>query len=106
MTKINFNSESEVEGVFLIRASSRDVFFNRKRKLEILTGFSDGMFDSFEEDEEGCVWKVITTATFDNIDELKSAIKKVEKFNWLFLNDSELLIDGEYLLSDGKWSEC
>ena len=106
MKKINFSSESEIEGVFLIKASSKSVFFNRKRKLEKLTGFSDCMFDSYGEDDEGGVWKVITTATFDNIDELKSVIKKVEKFNWLFLNDSELLIDGEYLYSDGKWSEC
>lgn len=98
-----FGDDDYIEGVFLIKAKSKDTFFNRKSKLEAVTGFSDGYFDSYEEDEEGGIWKVITTAWFKNVDELKKAIKKMEKYNWFFISDSLLLLNGEYLYVDGKW---
>jgi hypothetical protein len=99
--KKGFTGDDYVEGVFLIKASTQDVFFNRKEKLELLTGFSDGMYDYSEED--GGIWKVITTAHFDSINELKQAIKKAEKFSWLYLRDSWILFEGEDLFSDGEW---
>lgn len=98
-----FGEDDYVEGVFLIEAKTHETFFNRKSKLEAVTGFSDGYFDSFEEDEEGCIWKVITTAWFKNIEELKRAMKKMEKYKWFFFSDSSLLLDGEYLYVDGRW---
>src|SRR5574344_1049813 len=98
-----FGEDDYVEGVFLIEAKTKETFFNRKSKLEAVTGFSDGHFDSYEEDEEGVIWKVITTAWFKNVDELKKAMKKMEKYKWFFSSDSLLLLDGEYLYVDGRW---
>ena len=98
-----FGEDDYIEGVFLIEAKSKETFFNRKSKLEAVTGFSDGYFDSYEEDEEGGIWKVITTAWFENVDELKKAMKKMEKYKWFFSSDSSLLLDGEYLYVDGRW---
>ena len=98
-----FGEDDYVEGVFLIEAKAKETFFNRKAKLEAITGFSDGYFDSYEEDEDGGIWKVITTAWFKNVDELKKAMKKMEKYKWFFSSDSSLLLDGEYLYVDGRW---
>ncbi len=98
-----FGEDDYVEGVFLIEAKSRETFFNRKRKLEEITGFSDGMFDSFEEDEDGGIWKIITTAWFENVDEIKNALGKMKKYNWLFLSDSSILFDGKEIYCDGRW---
>jgi len=98
-----FGEDDYVEGVFLIEAKSRETFFNRKRKLEEITGFSDGMFDSFEEDEEGGVWKVITTAWFENVEEIKKALGKMKKYNWLFFSDSSILFEGKEIYCDGRW---
>jgi hypothetical protein len=98
-----FGEDDYVEGVFLIEAKSRETFFNRKRKLEEITGFSDGMLDSFEEDEEGGVWKVITTAWFENVEEIKKALGKMKKYNWLFLSDSSILFEGIEIYCDGQW---
>lgn len=98
-----FGEDDYVEGVFLIEAKSKETFFNRKSKLEAVTWFSDGYFDSYEEDEEGGIWKVITTAWFENVFELKKAMKKMEKYKWFFSSDSSLLLNGEYLYVDGRW---
>lgn len=98
-----FTEDDEIEGVFLIKAASKDTFFNRKSKLNAVTGFSDGYFDSYEEDDEGGIWKVITTASFDTVAELKAAIEKMRKYNWFFYHDSYLMLDSNYLFSDGKW---
>jgi hypothetical protein len=98
-----FSEDDCVEGVFLIEAVAEDTFHNRKRRLEEITGFSDGMFDSFEEDEEGGVWKTITTAYFDDVASIKKAVDKMKQYKWLFLSDSYILFEGTYLFSDGKW---
>lgn len=99
----SFGEDDYVEGVFLIEAKSKETFFNRKSKLEAITGFSDGYFDSYEEDDGGGVWKVITTACFENVDELKNAMNNMKKYKWFFYSDSSILLDGEYIYSDGKW---
>ena len=102
--KINqFGEDDWCEGVFLIEAKSKETFFNRKRKLEIITGFSDGFFDSYEEDDEGGIWKTITSAWFPTVKELKSVLRKMKRYNWLFLSDSYIMSNGQYLFSDGKW---
>lgn len=98
-----FGEDDYVEGVFLIEAKAKETFFNRKRKLEEITGFSDGFFDFYEEDEEGGIWKVITTAWFENVDEIKKALKKMEKYNWLFQSDSSILFEGKEIFCDGRW---
>jgi hypothetical protein len=98
-----FGEDDYVEGVFLIKAKSRETFFNRKMKLEEITGFSDSMSDSFEEDEDGGIWQVITSACFENVDEIKTAIAKMAKYKWLFLSDSSILFDGKEIYCDGRW---
>jgi len=98
-----FGEDDYVEGVFLIEAKSRDTFFNRKRKLEKITGFSDGFFDSFQEDDEGGIWKIITTSCFENVDEIKKALKDMEKYKWLLLSNSSILFDGVEIYCDGRW---
>ena len=98
-----FEEDDCVEGIFLIEAVAMETFFNRKTRLEEITGFSDGMFDSFEEDEEGGVWKIITTAHFEDVDSIKKVLGKMKKYNWLFLSDSYILLDGTYLFCDGEW---
>jgi hypothetical protein len=98
-----FGEDDWCEGVFLIEAKSKETFFNRKRKLEIITGFSDGFFDSYEEDDEGGIWKTISSAWFPTVKELKSALKKMKKYSWLFLSNSSIMLNGEYLFCDGKW---
>jgi len=103
MLATGFAEDYYVAGVFIIEAKSKETFFNRKRRLEEITGFSDGFFDTYEEDEEGCVWRVITTAWFENVDEIKKALKKMEKYNWLFLSDSSVLFEGEEIYCDGRW---
>lgn len=92
-----------LEGVFLIEAKTKETFYNRKRKLEEITGFSDLGFDSYEEDEEGGVWKIITNAYHDNIEETKTVIAKMKKFKWLFLSDSHILLDDKCVFSNGNW---
>jgi hypothetical protein len=98
-----FGEDDYVEGVFLIEAKSRETFFNRKRKLEEITGFSDGFFDSFEEDDEGGIWKIITTAWFKDVVEIKKALNDMKKYKWLFLWDSSILFDGKEIYCDGRW---
>jgi hypothetical protein len=98
-----FWDENELEAVFLIRASSEDVFNNRRRKLQEITGFSDGGSGSYEEDNEGGLWKIIVTGYFNDLEELKLVIKKMEKYNWLFLSDSHILFEDDYLFSSGEW---
>lgn len=98
-----FGSDEPVTGVFLIEAKSRNTFLNRKRQLEKITGFSDGFMDAFEEDDEGGIWRLITEASFDDIDDLKKSFTKMRKYNWLFLSDSCVMFDNEYIFSDGKW---
>jgi hypothetical protein len=90
-----------VNGVFFIEAKSRNTFFNRKQKLKDITGFSDGFFDSHE--EEGGIWKIITTAYVENVDEIKIALKDMKKYKWLLLSDSSILFDGEEIYCDGRW---
>jgi hypothetical protein len=95
-----FAEEEELQAVFLISASSQDVFNSRIRTLQEVTGFSG---DSFEKDFEFDVWKVITTAYFNDFEELKLSIKKMQEYEWLLLSDSHILIDDEYLFSAGEW---
>lgn len=99
----NFSEDDYIEGVFIIEAKSINTFINRIHKIETTTGFSTGSFDAYEKDEDGGIWKVITTAWFKNVDELKKAMKKMEKYKWFFSSDSSLLLDGEYLYVDGGW---
>ena len=99
--KNEFGEDDYVAGVFLIEAKATETFLNRKRRLEEVTGFSDGFLNSYE--EEGGVWKVITTASFENVDEIKKAIKKMEKYNWLFLSDSSIIFEGKEIFSNGRW---
>ena len=93
----------EVEGVFLIEAVAKNTFLNRKKKLEELTGFSDGMFDSYQEDEEGGIWKTISQAEFKSVDELKKTVIAMKKYNWLFLSDSSILFEGSEIFCNGRW---
>ena len=96
-----FPGNDYVEGVFIIQAKSKETFLNRKTKLEQITGFSDGYFNSYEEDDEGGCWKIITTAWFENVDEIQKALKKMEKYNWLL--DFNILFEGKEIYCDGKW---
>lgn len=98
-----FDENNYVEGVFLIGAKCKDTFWNRKQRLDEIAGFSDGGFGSYEEDEEGGCWRIITTAHFETVDELKTAVKKMEKYSWIYLFDTSILLNGEYLYCDGKW---
>lgn len=95
-----FSEDDVIEGVFLLKASSKGVFFNRKNKLEAITGFTG---DAYEEDEEGGIWKLITTGVFDNIDEAKAVINKMKKYDWFFGYDSDLLLNGKEIYSGGRW---
>ncbi len=92
-----------VEGVFIIEASSKDVFKNRFRRVEELTGFSTGGFDSYEKCDGGGAWRIITTAEFENLEAVKAAFQKVIKFKWFFDLDSSLLINGKEIYCDGRW---
>lgn len=103
MLTAGFGEDDYVEGVFLIEAKAKETFFNRKRKLEEITGFSDGCFDSYEEDMDGGIWKIITTGYFVTVQDLKDAIKKMEKYNWLYFLDTSIMLEGEYIYCDGKW---
>lgn len=103
MLTAGFSEDNYVEGVFIIEAKSEQTFFNRKMRLAEITRFSDGGFDSYEQDEDGGCWKIITTAYFETVEDLKAAIKKMEKYNWFFLYDASIMLDGEYLYCDGKW---
>jgi hypothetical protein len=98
-----FSEDDYIEGVFLIKAQSEQTFYNRKSRLQEITGFSDGGCDSYEQDEESGIWNLITTEHFDTVAELKTAIKKMRKYNWFFYEDFYLVLDGKYLFSDGKW---
>lgn len=95
-----FSEDDVIEGVFLLKASSEDVFFNRKNKLRELTGF-DG--DAYEEDDEGGIFKLITTGYFENMNEVKSAVEIMKKYNWFFYYDSDLLLNGKEIFSGGRW---
>ena len=88
-----FGEDEYVEGVFLIGAKSINTFYNRKNKLEDITGFSDGGFNSYEEDDKGGIWKTILSARFENVDEIKKVLKKMEKYSWLYLKDSSILFE-------------
>lgn len=103
MKKPVFVWDGHVEGVFYIRASSRDILLKRTRILEETTGFSDGGFNRFEEDDDGGFWKVITTYYFESIDEVYKAMKRMEKYSWFWDDASALLINGKEIFSDGKW---
>lgn len=98
-----FLEDDELQGVFLIQASSEEVFNIRRKKLQEITGFTDGGFGSYEKDSECDVWKIITSAYFDTIEDLKSEIESMKKYKWFFYYDSHIMLDGEYLFSDGQW---
>lgn len=98
-----FSEDDELEGVFLIQASSEKVFNKRRRKLQEITGFSDGGCGSYEKDSECDVWKIITSEYFDTVEDLKSVIESMRKYKWFFYFDSHIMLDGDYLFSDGKW---
>mgnify|MGYP000564972038 CR=1 FL=1 len=98
-----FSEDDYIEGVFLIKAKSEQTFYNRKSRLQEITGFSDGGCGSYEQDEESGIWNLITTAHFDTVAELKTDIEKMKKYNWFFFQDFYLMLDGKYLFSDGKW---
>jgi len=101
--KMELTIDDTIEGVFLIEAKTEETFHNRRRKLEELTGFTTDNFDAYEEDEDGGVWKVITTAHFNNVDEIKKALEKMRRHKWLYLLDSTLLLEGKELYCDGRW---
>ena len=101
--KTIFSEDDYIEGVFVIAAKSIDTFLNRKGKLEDITGFSTDGFDSYEEDEDGGCWKVITTAKFESLIELKQKMDQLKKYEWLYWFDSDLLFNGNEIFSDGKW---
>lgn len=92
----------DVEGVFLIIASKEHVFLNRKHILNEVFGYSG--FDSYE--HNGGVWKLIATATFDSMDEVKRAMGCMREFQWFLGEDSTLLVDGKEIYSDGVWLDC
>ncbi len=98
-----FWDDNELEAVFLIQASSEDTFNNRRRKLQEMTRFSDGGCGSYEKDEECDVWKIIVTGYFSSLEELKEELKTMSKYKWLFLLDSCILSDGDYMFSGGTW---
>ncbi|MCP4146561.1 MAG: hypothetical protein GY757_02320, partial [bacterium] len=92
-----------IEGVFLIEGETKEIFLERRIELEELTGFSDDFTNHFEEDEEGGIWKWITTCHFDTLAELKRAALSMEQIYWLFMEDSSLLFKGKEIYCDGKW---
>lgn len=90
-----------VEAVFIIAASQKDVFLNRRHTVETLTGFNDGYMAAYEEDAEGGCYKTILTCDFDSLKELKSVMNKVLNKSWFL--DPTLLIDGKEIYSGNKW---
>jgi len=94
----------EIEANLLILASTENVFHNRKSRVESITGFHTNYMDSWElVGDCGDVYRLIAMANFESIAELKQVIKKAEKYNWIFWNDSYLLQDGTEIYSEGKW---
>lgn len=95
--------DNYIEGVFIIEAKSKATFFNRQQKLEDITGFTTGGFDSYEKDDDGGGWKIITMGQFESLEDLKLKMNKLKKFKWLYWFDSDLLFDGKEIFSSGEW---
>jgi hypothetical protein len=96
------DEDCSIEAVFLIKASTKDVFFNRLRKIQMTSGFYGGS-DAFEEDEEGGIWKVIMLGGFETTQEVKESITILDKYSWLFISDSSVMIGGKYFYCNGKY---
>lgn len=95
--------DNYIEGVFIIGAKSKETFFNRQQKLEDITGFTTGGFDSYEKDDDGGCWKIITMGQFESLEDLKQKMNKLKKYKWLYWFDSDLLFDGKEIFSSGEW---
>lgn len=103
MLMAGFSEDDYIEGAFIIEAKSKETFFNRQQKLEDITGFTTGGFDSYEEDEDGGCWKIIVTSQFESLKELKQKMNQLKKYKWFYWLDSDLLFDGKEIFSGGKW---
>ena len=95
--------DNYIEGVFIIEAKSKETFFNRQQKLEDITGFTTGGFDSYEKDADGGGWKIITMGQCESLEDLKLKMNKIKKYKWLYWYDSDLLFDGKEIFSSGEW---
>jgi hypothetical protein len=95
--------DNYIEGVFIIGAKSKETFFYRQQKLEDITGFTTGGFGSYEKDDDGGGWKIITMGKFEGLEDLKIKMNKLKKYKWLYWFDSDLLFDGKEIFSSGEW---
>jgi len=97
---MEINLEVFIEGNFLIRASSRDVF-NHRCEIIADAGFC-------KEDSEKCagidnVYKLICGGDFNSLYSLKSALNVLLSKKWFYVKDSHLLVEGEEIWSCGEW---
>lgn len=99
-----FSEDDFIEGVFLIEAENEEQFFDRKNLIHDMSEFCDGGFDSWEEDEEGGLYKAILSAYYPSVALIKKAWEEMtDKYEWLFKEDSTILFEGLELWSGGKW---
>ena len=95
--------EINVDIVLLIEAETEEILIDRAKKVFMSGGLRCNI-NSYEEDEEGGLWKIITNSYFDNVSEVKKWFNKARlEFEWLLDSDSYLVVDGEYLYSSGEW---
>jgi DNA modification methylase len=95
-------SPIEIEGVFLIEASNKNVFLSRKHILQQESGFYTAGDDSYEKPARG-IYRIITMGVFESMGEIEKAMNDLLKHHWFYANDSSLLIDGKEIYCDGKW---
>lgn len=99
-----FGEDDFIEGVFLIEAADTDEFLQRRDELINSSEFCDPSLISYEEDEEGGLFKTIMEAYYTDVASIKKAWEELtEKHEWLFKDDSSILFEGLELWSDGKW---
>lgn len=99
-----FGEDDFIEGVFLIEADNEEQFFDRKNLIRDISEFCDVGFDSWEEYEEGGLYRLILSAYYPDVASIKKAWEEMtEKYEWLFKEDSSILFEGLELWSDGKW---
>jgi len=92
----------EIDCIFSISASSKDLFLERLLKVEAF-GFNIGLLASYEKDVDADIWKTITVGYFQEMKDLKETIEEMKKYDWLNLSDSSMLLDGQYIFSSGDW---
>jgi len=102
-TELNLKEDDCLVGVFVIEAESEEEFLNRKEKFREITGFTDDGFDSYEEYEEGGLWKVVTSVFFKNKDEIKKDLKEMENYDWLIEGGSRIVFERQNIWCEGKW---